>query len=242
VNQLLTATARDSTQVASVNDRFNWSLRLLACGVVAAPLFVGVVLIEAATRQGFDVVRMPLSLLSLGDAGWIQQANFIVAGLLFGASAIGMARYRFPGVGVWGARLVAMFAVGLIAAGLFSPDPALGFPPGSSPTIAPEIQSWHSQLHGVAFDIAFLSAIIACFMFARGLVSNRQAGWAASAVTTGAITPVLIVLGFANTTVMGLLFFAAGALTMTCLSAICWVSSRRQSPSQSASQPEGAIV
>jgi hypothetical protein len=51
--------------------------------VVSAPLFVGVVLVEAVARQGFDLVRMPLSLLSLGDAGWVQRANFIVCGLLF---------------------------------------------------------------------------------------------------------------------------------------------------------------
>jgi hypothetical protein len=223
----MTATARSSSDVASVTEDLNWSLRLLACGVISAPLFVGVVLVEAVTRQGFDLVRMPLSLLSLGDAGWVQRVNFIACGLLFALGTMGMAHRRIPGCGVWSTRLLGVFAVGLIAAGLFSPDPALGFPLGATPAVAPGVQSWHSQLHGDAFDVAFLSAITACFFFARGLASIGEAGWAAYAATTGLVTPVLIVLGFASTSGMGLLFFAAGASTMTWVSASCWTAGRR---------------
>ena len=142
----------------------------------------------------------------------------IACGLLFALAGVGMARARIPGGGIWGARLVGVFAVGLIAAGVFTPDPALGFPRGASPAVAPEVQSWHSQLHGAAFDVAFLSAIMACFLFARGFASIGEAGWAAYAAITGLLTPILIVLGFANTSGMGLLFFAAGALTMSWLS------------------------
>ena len=69
MHQEMTATARSGMGVAAVTEHLSWSLRLLACGVVSAPLFVGVVLVEAGTRQGFDLVRMPLSLLSLGDRG-----------------------------------------------------------------------------------------------------------------------------------------------------------------------------
>jgi hypothetical protein len=210
-----------------VTEDLNWTVRLLACGVIAAPLFVGVVLIEAATRHGFDLVRMPISLLSLGDAGWVQQATFMGVGLLFGVSSVGLAHHRLPGGGVWGARLIGVFAVGLVAAGLFSPDPALGFPPAAAPAFAPEVQSWHSQLHGAAFDVAFLSAIVACFVFVRVFARIREAGWAAYAVLTGVVTPLLIVLGFVSTSSMGLLFFAAGTLTTTWISATCWRASRR---------------
>jgi hypothetical protein len=212
VNQLITATGRCSVGVASATDDPNWILRLLACGVVGAPLFVGVVLIEAAVRHGFDLVRMPLSLLSLGDADCLQQTNFIVVGFLFGVSSFGLAHHRLS-AGVWGARLIGVFAVGLVAAGLFCPDPVLGFPPGAGPAPAAPVQSWHSQLHGAAFDVAFLSAIAACFIFARVFARMREAGWAAYAVFTGVVTPVLVVLGFSITSSMGLLFFAAGTLT-----------------------------
>ncbi|HET6728167.1 MAG TPA: DUF998 domain-containing protein, partial [Jiangellaceae bacterium] len=63
---------------------------LLACGVVAGPLFIVVGVLQMLTRDGFDPSRHPLSLLSLGDLGWIQIANFVIAGLLFTASGVGM--------------------------------------------------------------------------------------------------------------------------------------------------------
>jgi hypothetical protein len=44
---------------------------LLACGVAAGPLFTGVSLLQVLARDGFDLGRHPLSLLSLGDAGWV---------------------------------------------------------------------------------------------------------------------------------------------------------------------------
>src|SRR5438128_1850429 len=55
---------------------------LLACGAVAGPLFVIVGFGQAFTRPGFDLTRHPLSVLSNGDLGWLQIANFLVSGLL----------------------------------------------------------------------------------------------------------------------------------------------------------------
>jgi hypothetical protein len=80
---------------------------LLACGIVAGPLFLAVALTQGFTRQGFDLSRHPLSLLSLGDLGWIQIANFVVTGVLYVACAVGMRRALGPGPGAtWGPRLV----------------------------------------------------------------------------------------------------------------------------------------
>ena len=67
---------------------------LVTAGVVAGPLFVLVGLVQVLTREGFDLTRHPLSLLALGDLGWIQIANFIVAGVLMLAFALGA-------VGAW---------------------------------------------------------------------------------------------------------------------------------------------
>ena len=53
--------------------------RLLGCGLIAGPLFVLVTAIEIVTRSGFDLRRNGISQLSLGDRGWIQVLNFIVA-------------------------------------------------------------------------------------------------------------------------------------------------------------------
>jgi Protein of unknown function (DUF998) len=80
---------------------------LLAGGAVAGPLFIIVGLLQAVTREGFDLRRHPLSLLSNGDLGWIQIANFVVTGLLFAAAAVGMRRVMHPGRGgTWGPLLV----------------------------------------------------------------------------------------------------------------------------------------
>src|SRR6266511_22109 len=80
---------------------------LLAGGVVAGPLFIVVGLLQAYTRDGFDLRRHPLSLLSNGDLGWIQITTFVVTGLLFAGTAVGMRRVLHPGRGgTWGPLLV----------------------------------------------------------------------------------------------------------------------------------------
>jgi hypothetical protein len=158
---------------------------LLAGGVVAGPLFIGIGLAQAFTRDGYDLSRHPLSLLSNGDLGWLQVTNFVVAGLLILACAAGIRRAVYSGrAGTWGPRLMAGYGVGLIAAGVFVADPADGFPPGTPPGM-PEQFSWHSILHGVAAVVSFLSLIAACFVFARRFAARRQRGWVWYSVTTG---------------------------------------------------------
>jgi hypothetical membrane protein len=118
-----TATPTESTTTSATR-------ALLACGIVAGPLYVIVAFIQAMTRDGFDLRHHPISLLSLGQPGWIQIANFIIAGLLFVASAVGMRRVLHPGrAGTWGPLLVGVLGVGLIWGGVFVADPADGFPP-----------------------------------------------------------------------------------------------------------------
>ena len=70
---------------------------LLACGALAGPVFVMVGFGQAFTCQGFDITRHPLSVLSNGDLGWIQVANFLVSGLLVVAGAVGMRQVLRPG-------------------------------------------------------------------------------------------------------------------------------------------------
>lgn len=163
--------------------------RLLACGIVAGPLFIAVGLVQAFTREGFDLSHHPLSLLSLGDLGWIQIANFVVTGLLFVACAAGMRRVLRPGRGgTWGPLLVGAVGVGLILAGVFVTDAGAGYPPGA-PAGAPEQISWHGILHEVGFTVAFPSWTAACFVFMRRFAANKQRGWAAAcaAAVVGAL-------------------------------------------------------
>lgn len=60
------------------------------CGVIAGPLFVVTFLAEGATRAAYDPLRHPVSSLALGEHGWMQTADFLVAGLLTLAFAVGM--------------------------------------------------------------------------------------------------------------------------------------------------------
>ncbi len=158
---------------------------LLACGVVAGPLFIVVGVLQMLTRDGFDPSRHPLSLLSLGDLGWIQITNFVVAGLLFLAAAIGMRRVMYPGRGgTWGPRLIGVYGAGLVMGGVFVADAALGFPPGT-PEGTPDQLSWHGTLHAIAPALATLSLVVACFVFARRFAVLGQRRWAAYCAATG---------------------------------------------------------
>ncbi|GAB3835490.1 DUF998 domain-containing protein [Dactylosporangium cerinum] len=167
--------------------------RLIACGVVAGPLFIGASLIQALTRSGFSLTRHAISLLLLGDAGWIQFANFVVTGLLAVAFAVGVWRLRH---GTWAPVLIGAYGVLLIAAGCCRPDPADGFPPGT-PDGAAATMSGHAGLHSLAFFGLVLAVIVACFGYARQFRARNLRAWARYCVATGLGTPVLLVAGMA---------------------------------------------
>lgn len=132
-----TSDATAST-VASTQSSVARTRTLLACGTVAGPLFVLVVAAQMLTRDGFDITRHPLSLLSLGELGWIQVTNFVVSGTLFVAAAVGMRRAMVEGTGAtWGPRLIGLFGSCLVWAGVFVADPADGFPGRHS--------AWHGR-------------------------------------------------------------------------------------------------
>ena len=168
---------------------------LLVCGVALGPLFYVVVVLQILTRTGFDISRHPLSLLSLGNTGWIQIANFILTGLLAIACAFGMKRaLRSDAGGTWGPLLIGTYGLGMVGAGIFLPDPLPGFPPGALAGI-PAQMSEHAMLHGVGFFVAFLSLIAACFVFARRYFVVGNPGWGRYSIATGVITPLLILAG-----------------------------------------------
>jgi hypothetical protein len=144
------------------------------------------------TREGFDLARHPLSLLSLGDLGWVQITNFVVSGLLAIAFAVGSRRVLHPGrAGKWGPLLLGVFGVGLVAGGVFVADPGAGYPPGA-PEGAPEQLSWHGALHAVAPPLAFLAQIVACLVLARRFTAAGERPWAAYSVATAAACVVFL--------------------------------------------------
>jgi hypothetical protein len=160
----------------------------LLAGLVAGPIFVVVAVAQILTREGFDLGRQPMSMLSLGGLGWVQIANFIVGGVLAVAFAVGLRRIlRGRGrAATWGPLLIGVYGVGLIAGGVFVPDPALGFPPGAPEGIPSQLSS-HALLHAFAPPLAFLALVVACLVFARRFTGEGSRGWAACSVATAVV-------------------------------------------------------
>jgi hypothetical membrane protein len=190
--------------------------RLLACGVVAGPLFVVTGLIQAFTISGFDLRRHYLSQLSGGQLGWIQMANFIVTGLLFAASALGTWRLlRGSRMGIAGPAMIGAFGLCFAAAGLFVADPANGFPPGVA---VPQQMSWHSIAHGIVAILAFLFLFVACLLLAYRAVRMRRWGWAAVTLAAGLIS---FFLPSVPNSSGGVFLFVAAAVGFAWVLALC---------------------
>lgn len=64
------------------------------CGTIAGPLFIVSSGVQALTRPGFDLRRHAISMLTLGDQGWMQRATFVTTGLLVLVAAAGIRRAR----------------------------------------------------------------------------------------------------------------------------------------------------
>ncbi len=164
---------------------------LLTAGIIAGPFFVIVALLQAFTRPGFDLIRHPASLLSLGDLGWIQIANFVITGFFFIACAIGLSRASLSGIGSkWVPRLLVVLGIGLIMGGVFVADPGLGFPPGA-PEGVPETMSWHSMIHGFAPIIGFTAHVAVLFILARRFWKQGKRGLMGATLIVGVAMFVL---------------------------------------------------
>lgn len=136
---------------------------LLLTGATAGPLFLFASGAGILTRPGFDLRVLPISALSLGSWGWTQIAAFIVSGMLGLAGAVGLR--RVPS-GPWGPLLIGGYGLGLLIAGIFVTDPALGFPAGA-PTGRPTTMTWHATVHSGAAMLAMSAVTVACLVYGR---------------------------------------------------------------------------
>ncbi len=166
---------------------------LLVGGALAGPLFTLMWIIEGATRIGYNPLRHPVSSLALGDFGWMQVGNFIVAGLLTLAFAIGLwLTLRPQGGSTWGPLLIGVWAAGLLAAGIFVTDPVSGYPPETPAVILnPTI---HGALHDQISLLGFLGLAAACFVFASHFAARNEQRWTIYSILTGILFPIGIFL------------------------------------------------
>ena len=101
----------------------------LMYGVFAGPIFILAVLIQGVMQTDYNSLRYPLSSLSIGDSGWMQIANFIIAGTLLLIFSFGLRQvFNSSAVKSRGPLLIGLAGIGLIGAGLFVTDPIFGYP------------------------------------------------------------------------------------------------------------------
>jgi lysylphosphatidylglycerol synthetase-like protein (DUF2156 family) len=163
---------------------------LIGAGLAAGPVLGLTWLAQGLVRDGYDFSRHPMSLLALGEGGWVQIANFCLTGGLMLGCAAGLRRVLTGGPGArWAPRLVATIGAGLAAAGVFTADPGAGFPAGA-PEGAP-VMSWHGILHEASHLVVVVAWIALCFVLRTRFARQGDRVWARASV---AVVPVALAL------------------------------------------------
>ena len=148
---------------------------LLACGVLAGPLYIAVTAIQASTRHGFDPTEHRYNLLTTGDLGWIHRTNYVVAGLVMVLFAVGVGRMLRWGRGArWAPWLFGVYGVAYIASGVFPADPVVGFPPGT----VSESTTWHGMAQMASRSASTAALIAACLVIAAWFNGQGLRIWA----------------------------------------------------------------
>jgi hypothetical membrane protein len=157
---------------------------------IVGPLFFTLTFLgqELFRADEYSPIAEPVSALEAGPHGWVQQANFVVFGLLTAAFAIGLHRgVRKSAGGVAGPALLLVSSVGLVLAAVFPlREDAAGvtYDPGG---------------HIIAGLLFFLSSAIGLIVLSRRLAHDpRWRSLAAYVLASG----VLALVGFV---LMGLL-------------------------------------
>jgi hypothetical protein len=167
-------------------DSGRFTRTLLWAGAASGPLFVALFLLGGALTTDYEALSHPVSGLALGDLGWLQATNFLLAGLLALAYAVGLrwVLRAHPG-GLWVPLLVGAYAVGLIGSGLFATDPVSGFPPGTDPLLTE--YSPTGAAHDAFGVPVFIGLPIAIVVMACALFRWGRSGWAWYSLASAAV-------------------------------------------------------
>lgn len=165
---------------------------MLGWGVVAGPFYLLVGFVLAFTREGFDFARHPLSVLMLGDGGWMQITNLALSGLMVLVAGIGLVRAGARGTGI----AVGIYGAAMVASAIFPPDPMPGFPPGQDGATT---MSLSGVLHFAFGGIGFIAFGVAALLLGGWLVRHgerRHAAWSR-------VAGIVVLVGFVGGAALG---------------------------------------
>lgn len=152
---------------------------MLGWGVVAGPFYLVFGLILALTRPGFDLTRDALSLLLIGDLGWLHWLNLVLSGVMSIVAAAGL--LRTPGWSRIAAALVGVYGACFVVSAIFPPDATENFPRGAGGGEFTTTGMLHLGFGALGFVSVGVAAMIASSWYgrrggSRGRLWSRVAG------------------------------------------------------------------
>lgn len=165
---------------------------LAVCGIIAPLLFATLVITAASLRTGYSHVSQFISELGYGSNAVVQNADFVLTGLLIILFSYGLHKGVSGGVGSRiGPAFVAAFGIGLIGAGVFPGDPA-----------SPTIQMSHFLFASVA---EIVGAVVPLAMCRRLAKDSSWRGYATLSLLTGIVGLVLLIVFYVGVFGSGIL-------------------------------------
>jgi hypothetical membrane protein len=162
------------------------------CGVIAPLLFAILVITAASLRTGYSHVSQFISELGYGSNAVVQNADFVLTGLLVILFSYGLHKGVGGGLGSRvGPAFVAAFGVGLIGAGVFPGDPA-----------SPTIQMSHVLFASVAEIAGAAVPLVMCRRLAK---DPSWRGYATLSLLTGIVGLVLLIVFYVGVFGSGIL-------------------------------------
>jgi hypothetical protein len=152
---------------------------MLGWGVVAGPFYLAFGLVIALNRAGFDLSRDALSVLLIGDWGWVQGLNLVLSGAMTIVAASGL--WRTPDWPRTSAVLVAVYGGCLVLSAFAVPDAASA----DAPTVPGVL---HLVFGAIGFLTLGVAAIVAGGWFRRR--SSRGSLWSL-------VAGIVVIIGFA---------------------------------------------
>lgn len=202
---------------------------LLGWGVVAGIFYLAVGAILGLTRDGFMFGEHALSLLMLGDHGWLQRTNIILSGVMSVAAGVGFLRAmptRTAGL------LTSAYGVCLVASGVFPPDPVNGFPTGA------EAEASASGVLHLAFGaVGFAALAAATFVVARWYADRGDHTTARVSRVAGGV----VLAGFIGGAALATSTLGVVALWIAVVAAWAWLAVASIATYRTVPHPDGVV-